>query len=339
VATPGPTHRRGRWARIILSYGVGAACLFWVFHGIDFAEVLRSIRETHWLLLLPAIILNLLVYLCAGWEWQILLRPTAMLSVLRATQAVFAGRFANDVLPVHIGYVVRLYLVSRWTQTKVASILPSLLIERLFDGLWLTIGIGLTALVFPVPGKITRAAEIWGGLILFGVVALAVIVLRRWHPPAVPDRLGRSWKWLRKGRDLLAHVLDQVRAVSQSWFFLAALAISVLKLVVQALAFLLLLWAYGFHLPFVDQLAAFLIAYVGMAIPSTPASVGVFQFFCVTGLELFGVPKPVAIGFSLLAFVVLTVPLSVAGFLALSQSGVGLRQVRNEFAQGKMLEA
>jgi hypothetical protein len=45
---------------------------------------------------------------------------------------------------------------------------------------------------------------------------------------------------------------------------------------------------------------------------------------------LFGVPKPVATGFALLAFAVLTIPLSATGFLALAQSGVSLGEVRKK---------
>ena len=82
----------------------------------------------------------------------------------------------------------------------------------------------------------------------------------------------------------------------------------------------------------------FLIAYVGLSMPSTPASVGVFQLFCIAGLEMFHVSKPVAAGFGFLAFVVMTVPLVIAGFIALAQSGFTLRQVRSEAGWEKLGE-
>jgi len=58
--------------------------------------------------------------------------------------------------------------------------------------------------------------------------------------------------------------------------------------------------------------------------------VGVFQLLCVAGLRYFGVSKPTASAFALLAFVVLTAPLTLAGFVAVTRSGLSLRQIRHE---------
>lgn len=321
------------WA--VLSYGVAGLCLYRVFHDIDFRELIHSLSAVNWWLLIPAAVFDLLVYVIAGWVWQILLRSVARLSMWRTTQAVFAGRFANDVLPVHVGYVVRVYLVSSWTRTKIASVAPSLLVERLFDGFWLALGIGLTAIFFPLPGKIARVAEMWAGIIVFGLVVGGFIVFRKPKKEAKATRGIGRWKWVQKGRATLEHVLEQVHIIGRSWSVLAAFGLSFVKFASQALAFLFVLWAYGFHFPFWTQLAVFLIAYVGISLPSTPASMGVFQLFCVAGLEMVHVPKPDATGFGMLAFVVLTVPLAVAGFIALAQSGLTLRQVRAEAGKRK----
>jgi uncharacterized protein (TIRG00374 family) len=314
--------------RVFVSYGIAAACLFWVFHDVDLHELLKPLREVRWWMILPAVALDLLVYVCGAWTWQLLLKPVGEVSVTRAAQAVFAGRFANDVLPVHVGYVVRVFLMSRWLRVKFTSVVPSLLVERLLDGIWLALGIAIAAIFFPLPSSISRVAEIWASIIVFGVIAGAWIVFRKpsVSAPKRPARLG----WMQKFQTAIGHTLDEVRTIGRSHVLLRAFAVSLLKFAVQCLAFLLVLWAYGFRFPVGVQLAIFMVAYVGMSIPSTPASVGVFQVFCIAGLEVFHVAKPVATGFSLLAFVVLTLPLSIAGFIALGQSGMTLKQIRRE---------
>lgn len=316
----------------IISYGIAAACLYWVFHDVNLRELSQSLSLMKWWMIAPAVVLDLLVYVCGAWAWKILLKPIGNATILRATQAVFAGRFANDILPVHVGYVVRIYLMSQWLKTKVTSVIPSLLVERLLDGVWLALGIGLAAMGFPLPGKISQVAEIWAGIIAFGVIAGGWIVFRKPSKRAQKPDWVRRWNWLNKSFDGMVHVLDEVRTIGRSWTLFGAFGASLLKFAVQALAFLIVLWGYGLRFPIQVQLTIFIIAYVGMSIPSTPASVGVFQVFCIAGLELFHVAKPVATGFSLLAFVVLTVPLSVAGFFALGQSGLTLRQIKNEAA-------
>jgi hypothetical protein len=47
-------------------------------------------------------------------------------------------------------------------------------------------------------------------------------------------------------------------------------------------------------------------------------------------LTLFGVDKTSATGFSLVAFTLLSLPLLLIGFLALSRSGMSLATIRNE---------
>ena len=63
-----------------------------------------------------------------------------------------------------------------------------------------------------------------------------------------------------------------------------------------------------------------IIVHLGTAIPNAPANVGTYQFFCVLGLSLFGVEKPLATALSVLIFVVLTIPLWLLGWLALHKS-------------------
>ncbi|MDB6059036.1 MAG: hypothetical protein JWO95_2880 [Verrucomicrobiales bacterium] len=316
--------------RAIVSYGIAAACLFWVFHDVDIHELLQPLQQVRWWMIAPAVVLDLLVYVCGAWAWQLLLKPVGNISIARATQAVFAGRFANDVLPVHVGYVVRVFLMSRWLRVKFTSVVPSLLVERLLDGIWLALGIALAAIFFPLPPTISRVAEVWAGIIVFGLFVGAWIIFRTPNASSENARGWCNWAWFQKAKRASAHMLAEVRTIGRSHVLFSALAVSLLKFVVQCLAFLMVLWAYGFRFPIGVQLAIFIVAYVGMSIPSTPASVGVFQVFCIAGLEVFHVAKPVATGFSLLAFVVLTLPLSVAGFIALGQSGVTLKQIRGE---------
>ena len=322
---------RGKALAAAMSYAVAAGCLYWVFHNLDFRQLLHSFAEVNWWWVPPAIVLDLLVYVLAGWEWQILLRPAGRLSALQTTQAVFAGRLANDVVPFHIGYIIRIYLVSRWGRIGIASVAPSLLVERLFDGIWLALGIGLAAMFFPVPPRIAMVAEIWVGIIIFGLIAGAFIVFRKPGSSTGPNRHLRRWPgWARTACDALNRALEQVREIGRSGVVPVAFGISFLKFAAQCFAFLFLLWGYHFGLPLPAELAVFLIAYVGLSMPSTPASIGVFQVFCIAGLEMFHVSKSAAAAFSLVAFAVLAIPLSIAGFFALAQSGLTLGQVCHE---------
>jgi len=228
-------------------------------------------------------------------------------------------------------YIIRVYLAARWTRSSVVAIIPSLLIERLFDALWLAMGIGLTSLFFPLPKDLARAGEVLGGFILVGAAVVAWAILRQKKPQAEPRvEMPCRWKAVVKIKSFVQRLEHGLRSVGRSYLILAALGLSVLKLILQGLAFLSLLWDYAFPFSLWVMLSIFLIAYIGISLPSTPAGVGVFQLLCVAGLRYFGVSKPTASAFALLAFVVLTAPLTLAGFVAVTRSGLSLRQIRHE---------
>ena len=86
-------------------------------------------------------------------------------------------------------------------------------------------------------------------------------------------------------------------------------------------------------LPLWVGVVVFFIVHLGTAVPNAPANVGSYQFFTALGLTLFGVDKAAAAGFSIVVFLVLTVPLWIIGFIALTASGMSLKRVRLEISE------
>ena len=115
--------------------------------------------------------------------------------------------------------------------------------------------------------------------------------------------------------------------------FYQALLVSLLLIISQALAFWLVMLGCGLRFSFWVGAAVYLIVHLGTAAPIAPANVGSYQFFTVIGLTLFGVDKAAATAFSLVVFVLLTLPLLLLGFAALSTSGTSLGQLRREVRQ------
>ena len=115
--------------------------------------------------------------------------------------------------------------------------------------------------------------------------------------------------------------------------FYVACAASVLTPLLQALALWLMLQSYGLELPVLAAAAVLFLINLGVALPNAPANVGSYQFFCVLGLTLFGVDKTRAAGFSIFVFVAFTIPLLLAGFIAVTQSGLAATSLRSEMAR------
>jgi uncharacterized membrane protein YbhN (UPF0104 family) len=312
-------------ARAVLAYGIAAACLVWLFHDLDWRRLAAGVTGMHWGWAALAIVFDVVSYYCQGWRWELLLRPLGRITPLRATQAIYAGLFTNEVLPLRMGEVVRTYLVARWLAVRFTAVIPSLVVERFFDALWLAATIGVAAIFVELPRNLLRAGDILGAIVLAGTAGFGWLVFRktRGETGVTPGFFGR----------LLAALDSGLRDIGRSRPLYLSLAVSFLLLLGQILAYWLIMWAYGLRMSFWVGTVVLLIVHLGTAIPNAPANVGTYQFFTVVGLELFGVDKTVAAGFSLVVFFLLTFPLWVIGSFALSRSGMTLASVRKRVGE------
>jgi uncharacterized membrane protein YbhN (UPF0104 family) len=111
--------------------------------------------------------------------------------------------------------------------------------------------------------------------------------------------------------------------------------------VVQAVILWLALRAFPVHLDLLQVAAVQAVISMGTLVPSTPGNLGSWQMACVVGLTMFGVEKSTAATFSLVVFVVLSLPTLIGGVIALATSPMSLTQlrgVRHAHRHGEALE-
>jgi glycosyltransferase 2 family protein len=311
-------------------YILAAACLVWVFHDIRFDSLFSNLGRTKWGLVGLGLGFDVLSYVLQGARWHLLLRPVGPISIVRTIQATYAGLFINEVLPMRVGEIARGYLVSRWMSTGFARILPSMAMERLFEGIWLAAGIGITAMFVPLPVRLIRSADILGGLVLALTVVFVILVFRAPRRPEEGGPGRASNNPIARAKSILAGLGSGFRAIGLTRFTWLAFGLTLLVFAGQAMAFWIILLGYGIPVSFWVGAAAFLIIHFGTALPNAPANVGSYQFFCVLALTLFGVDKTAATGFSIVVFILLTLPLLGFGSVALGKSGATIAGIRKD---------
>jgi hypothetical protein len=323
---PGPSRFAG--------YAIAAACLAWVVHDIDLGEAVRSAASIRWAWVPLAVLLDVGSYLCQGWRWERLLRPRGTPGVLRVTQAIYAGLFTNEVLPARFGEAVRAYLVRRWTGASYASIVSSMLLERFCDAIWLATGFAVVAMLVPLPRDLVIAGDALGIVVIAATAVFVTLVLRQRRGVALADA-ARAVKAGPRLLRVIRRLADEIRTVGGTRAFYAALLVSLGIPLLQGVSLWVLLVGYGFHLSPWAGLAIFLIVHLGTALPNAPGNVGTYQLLCVLALQLFGVAKAPAAGFSVAAFVILTAPLWGLGALALARSGTSLAEIRRDLTPAR----
>ncbi len=192
-----------RWAALAL----GIALLAWVLRHVDVVRFLRIVAQAEpWpLLILPVAITA--EQLVRAFKWRQLLQPLRPVRVWRLFGATMAGYLANLAAPVRVSPLVRAYLVARLEGLSTATLLATVSIDRLTDGL-VFVGFTVLALVFAEFPDTTGAlwtTLMWGGVVSFALfcVLIAALFAGRWwfsRPSAPPVLVGlaawlpRSWR-------------------------------------------------------------------------------------------------------------------------------------------------
>ena len=317
--------------KAVPGYAIALICLIWVFHDVDIKELIRSIDTINWWWVAGAIVLDIFSYLCQGMRWRLLLHPIGRISTLQATQAIYAGLFVNEILPMRLGEILRIYLVSRWAPARFAAVIPSILVERFFDIIWLALALGITVFAVPLPKYLVDSEEMLGFTALAATVLFVYLVFRK-KTTGAEDPGKHYWRPVRWISGLLDKMAGGIREIGRSRFFYSSFGISLLFLAGQMLSYWFVMLAYGLRLSFWHGAAVFLIVHIGTVIPGAPSNVGTYQFFTVVGLTLFGVNKTLATSFSVVVFLILTIPLWAIGLVVFTRLKLSLKKMRTEFS-------
>jgi hypothetical protein len=302
---------------------ISIACLWWVLHDLNWSEFGQNLKVIKWPWVAVAAVTDVLVYVLQGWRWSLLLVPVERVPVARSVRAIYVGLFANEILPLRTGEVIRCYLQGRWSSIPFSVTLSSALIERIFDGFWLGLGLFIVSRRVPnLPKFITDASFV---LAMFVLAGAAVVALAMFYPHHARAALsGES-----RVRRHLSVLIEDLHLIGHSkYLYFAALA-TLPHLLMQVVPIYAMMWAYDFSdTSWGVATVLMIVLRLGSAVPQAPGNVGAFQYLAVVILaRVFGYDQTFAKEFSLVLWAVVTVPLLIVGFIALAITGARLGEL------------
>jgi uncharacterized protein (TIRG00374 family) len=301
---------------------VSAACLVWVLHGYPLDELGPTLRALDYRWVMLAVMSDLAVYVVHGWRWTTLLEPVAKLGMWRTVQAVYIGLFANEVLPLRTGEVIRCYLLAHWNDLRLSLSFASAGVERIIDGIWIVLAFLITAtFVKGIPRDLLILVQVLAVLLLIGVGVLAWVVLHKTHAHA---ELSES-RW----SATIRHIVEGLHLMGNPRTLGLTAAISLLYLALQMFSVFALMRAYGLDLSFWGAAGVLTIVRLSTVVPNAPGNLGLINFACVMAMGLFEVEKTDAKTFSIILFVALTLPLLIGGAIATALTGVNISDLRD----------
>jgi len=315
---------RSRVPRII-GYGLAVASLVWVFRDFHIVQELHRLANADYKWVLAGAAFDIISYGVQALRWKWLLAPFGRVRLSHSIRAVYAGLFANMVFPLRPGELLRSYILGKSEDISIGKMLGSVGVERLVDLVIAAAGLAVVSLLVDLPRRFKKIADTLGivTLIILALVVLLIFYLE-YRLDDYAMREGRP----RRIPGKLMGALMGLHAMGTAPSFYPAVIASVLMPFCQVLGLWCMMRAYRLDLPLLAAVVVLLVINLGVSLPNAPANVGSYQFFCVVGLNVFQIEKSAATGFSIFAFLALTLPISLLGFIALIRSGLSLKSMR-----------
>ena len=310
------------WAPQALGYLLSVLCLAWALRNYQLNELWPTIRSLDWRWVAVAILADLSVYICHAWRWNTLLEPVARLKLWRTVQAIYIGLFANEVLPLRVGELIRCYLLAHWNGLRLSLGFASAAVERVIDGLWMLLAFLIAAgFVRGIDPRVMLGVQVLAGGVLVCAVTLVWTVRRKQHAATL---LGKN-RWASTFRHVVEglHLMGNPRTLGKSAL------ISGLYLLVHMFSYWALMKADLFDLSFWSAAGVTVIIRLLTLIPNAPGNAGVINAACIVAMKTFGVEKGDATTFSIILFGALTLPLLLGGAVATALTGLNIGELRD----------
>lgn len=319
---------RRLWVGLLFS----VACLVLAMVDIDYREVAVTLRSASLVWMVVAILTVLVTGVAKAVRWRYLLYPgqrrvadtEQRLGAARLSNIWMAGASVNLAVPVpRSGDLLRSYFAGDAGGLSKSRVLGTVAAEKLLDLIMLAAF--LVGLVFFValPDELASRQGPILAVTLFMAITVAVVLWQR-------DRI---FSWLEAivaripgsvagpALSTAARAVDGLEALRQprrlAVLVIMSVGVWVLSAVTNYIVFLALhmeaSWIQAFFLAVVLQ--------AGVALPSTPGKIGVFQVLCRWALGIFGVSASLGLAYGVALYVAAPLTIMLTGAVALAFEG------------------
>jgi uncharacterized protein (TIRG00374 family) len=302
-----------------LGFLVGGVFLWFAMRNLDLAEVEITLRrvEVGWLLAGVFIYLTSISLRCL--RWGFLLRATGSVKWRHAAEALVAGYAANFVLPGRVGEIFRADYARRVFKMSRFTLLGTIVIERVCDGLVLVCVLWLS-LAWIVSERFVFIAKSWIFLVgaiasaLFGLALIFILFSKRIDLRRLGVREGIAARW-----DQLVEGVTSITRGNTMTVILCSIGVAAL----DALTLGIMARGFGIGLSPAETLMLLALAALSTLLPTAPGFLGTLQLVFGQVFQIFGYPEAIGIvtatAVQIFCFGTVTI---IGAFVLLSRSGI-----------------
>jgi uncharacterized protein (TIRG00374 family) len=291
-----------RHLNFIIGLVISAAAIYLSLRKVDFKVLWASFQSANYLFLIPAALIQFLIFSLKAAGWRFLLMPAKKEVRLRSTfSALVIGLMVNNLFPARIGELARAYLIGEKERLPKTLCFSTIMVEHLLDILVLLIFLIILMPLVSLPSWLRTSGTLVGFLAL-GLILVLFFAMRR-------EEMVLSWidrllarvpeRFRNRIEGILKNAIQGLRVVTGRYFFYAFGCLLTMWSTVFVVAYLQMA-AFGLFLPFTAPVMVIIFMAFGKIIPSSPGGIGTLHYLIIVVLMSFGVSKETALGCAIL---------------------------------------
>jgi uncharacterized protein (TIRG00374 family) len=285
ASEPAPTPRQD-WRRLLPGLLISAAALGIVLYLAKPGRMIAALRMADYRLVVGGGLITLVWLLVRGMAWRTLLQDKV--SLRQTFFTLNEGYLLNNFLPLRLGEVGRAYLLGQKSSLGFWRVLSSILLERGLDVL-LTVALLLGALPFVTGVTSARGAALGvGGVVLAAMVVLFIVARFPNQFLRLYERLTSRVGFLsRLGKQVLPNFFSGLQVLTEPKRFLQAGGWFLLNLAIAIAQYYVIMLAFFPHARPLWAIFCLAVSALGLALPSSPGGIGVFEGAVMGALAVF----------------------------------------------------
>ncbi len=316
---------------------VSAIFLYFALAGLRLEEVWKEMKNARYIWIVPGVIVYFLAVWGRTWRWHYLLASIQKVRLSTLFPIVVIGYMGNNIYPARAGEILRAYVLKRREGISLSSSLATILVERVFDGVVMLFFV-FVSLPFAPMAPYLRRVVIWSSLLFFGVLGGFFFVAARpeWTTTFFQNNLEKfvPSRFRDKVKGILDRFIEGLGGLRRPQDVLMVFATSVFIWLTETTKYWFVMHGFDFNVPFYVLMLMTAVVNLATTLPSSPGYIGTFDAPGIRILVQFGVPGPVAAGYTLVLHAALWLPITLLGIFYMFRESLAWREVQTDIAEG-----
>lgn len=318
-----------RW---LVGIVISLIALYIAFVGVRWRAVGTAMQDANYWLLVPALPLLFVFIAIRAQRWRLLFYPDTHISLLATFGALNIGYMTGAVLPLQLGELARVYVLSDSQKLSPGRVLSTVAVERLLDVFALLLLLALLVPFVDLPKVAAISSLVIAAIFVLPAVVVVIAVRDRPRVERWSERLvGLLPERFRERARRIAHsLLDGLSALSNLRVLLYVIFCTFGSWMTSSCVVYLVMRAFSLDVPFAAAPFVLIATTFGFFVPSSPGAIGVYHAISIRTLtNVFDVPHDAAVSYTLVVHALYLLSPTIVGACFFWWNHLSLRRLKS----------